>query len=39
LFPARVIFRPAIILEKQAENKGRPPVALAGKVYCMVDAE
>ena len=32
-------FRPAIILDKRLSNSGRPPVALAGKVYCKVDAE
>jgi hypothetical protein len=32
-------FRPAILLDKQASNAGRPPIALSGKVYCKVDAE
>jgi hypothetical protein len=32
-------FRSAILLNRQADNEGRPPVALAGKVYCLVDAQ
>jgi hypothetical protein len=32
-------FRPAIILDKRRPNDNRPPVALAGKVYCKVDAQ
>ena len=32
-------FRPAIILDKRQRNDNRPPVALAGKVYCKVDAQ
>jgi hypothetical protein len=31
-------FRPAVILDRQPSNAGRPPVALVGKVYCKVDA-
>jgi len=30
--------RPAVILDRQPSNAGRPPVALVGKVYCKVDA-
>ena len=32
-------FRPAIVLDKQPSDAGRPPIALAGKVYCKVDAQ
>jgi len=31
-------FRPAVILDRQPSNAGRPAVALVGKVYCKVDA-
>jgi len=31
--------RPAVILDRQPSNAGRPPVALVGKVYCKVDAD
>lgn len=29
----------AILLDRQADNAGAPAVGLAGKVYCLVDAE
>jgi len=32
-------YRPAVILDKQSSDEGRPPVALFGKVYCKVDAQ
>jgi len=32
-------YRPAVILDKQSADEGRPPVALFGKVYCKVDAQ
>ena len=32
-------FRPAIILDRQADGNGRIPIALIGKVYCKVDAQ
>jgi len=31
--------RPAIVLDKQSSNEGRPLVALFGKVYCKADAQ
>lgn len=31
--------RPAVILDRQPSNAGRPAVALVGKVYCKVDAD
>jgi hypothetical protein len=31
--------RPAIVLDKQPSNEGRPLVALFGKVYCKADAQ
>ena len=31
-------FRPGIILDKQADEEGRHPIALCGKAYCKVDA-
>ena len=31
-------YRPAIILDKQAQTGNRRPIALVGKVYCNVDA-
>jgi hypothetical protein len=31
--------RPAVFLDRQPANEGRPPVALVGKVYCKVDAD
>jgi hypothetical protein len=32
-------FRPAILLDRQSPDEERPPIALAGKVYCKVDAQ
>lgn len=31
-------YRPAIVLDRKPEREGRRPVALAGKVWCKVDA-
>ena len=31
-------YRPAIVLDKQASQKNRLPIALMGKVFCKVDA-
>jgi hypothetical protein len=31
-------YKPAIVLDKQAESGNRSPIALLGKVYCKVDA-
>jgi len=31
-------YRPAIVLDKQAQTGNRRPIALVGKVYCKVDA-
>lgn len=31
-------FQPALVMDRQASNGGRLPVALMGKVYCKVDA-
>jgi hypothetical protein len=32
------VYRPAIVLDRQAGRENRAPVALMGKVYCRVDA-
>lgn len=31
-------FRPAILLDSRGDDDARPPIALAGKVYCRVDS-
>jgi hypothetical protein len=31
--------KPALILDKHPESRGRMPIALMGKVYCKVDAQ
>jgi hypothetical protein len=33
------LHKPAIILDRQASQEGRVPIALVGKVYCQVDAQ
>jgi hypothetical protein len=32
-------YKPAIVLDRQASNSNRQPIALLGKVYCKVDAQ
>jgi hypothetical protein len=32
-------YKPGIVMDKRADRAGRKPVALVGKVYCLVDAD
>jgi hypothetical protein len=33
------VYKPGIVLDKQASGRNRQPIALLGKVYCKVDAQ
>jgi hypothetical protein len=32
-------YKPGIVMDKRADRAGRKPIALVGKVYCLVDAD